>query len=766
MTCSGCVRHVTDALQSVAGVASADVQLHEALAQVRWKPDAAANTSAAIDAVRKAGFQATLVEKNAGNQERSGWSMLAGWNFNVVAGPILTLPMMVLEWGFGAGMERWYQWLALALALPVQTICGARFYRGAWNQLKAGSSNMDTLVVLGSTSAFLYSAWGLFAGWHGHPFFMESASIITLISVGHWLEAKVSARASSSLKALLHLAPSQARLLGADGKETEVPLDLISAGQRIILKPGDRVPTDGEVLEGGSAIDESMLTGESLPVDKSAGSKVFAGTINQNGRLVVNVTETGETTALAQIIAVVQRSQNSRAKIQRLGDKVSSVFVPVVVIVAVATGCWWGFAPDSARSISDFLGQYLWQPHHPEGALAAAIYHAVAVLIIACPCAMGLATPVAIMAGANVAAERGILIRDGVALEKAGTITTLAFDKTGTLTEGKVAVAASLVVDPENAQWPPPVALAASMARPSAHPLSQAVATLSTAAVQVRDWREVRGCGVEAMLELPPEWGMLGGESFPSVIDETAASSISEPMTLWLPARLGSLRWLVNSSVALSTYGSFVAEWSARGATVIGLMVNGQIAVVFALQDKLKPGAARVLEAARAKHHRVCLITGDNRATAIAIARELGISEQDVFAEVRPEAKAGVISKLQRQGEKVAFIGDGINDAPALEQADLGIAVSRASDVAQEAADMILLKSDIQSVPEALGLAQATLRTIKQNLFWAFFYNAAGIPLAMLGFMSPILSALAMGLSDLIVIGNALRLRRWHSKGS
>ncbi len=766
MTCSGCARQVTDGLQSVAGVAVADVQLQEAVAHVRWKPDAVPNRNALIDAVQKAGFRATFAEQGSEKTSRSNMAVLAGWNFNIVIGPILTLPMMVLEWGFGAGMERWYQWLAFALTLPVQVLCGARFYRGAWNQLKAGRSNMDTLVVLGSTSAFLYSTWGLFAGWHVHPFFMESASIITLISVGHWLEAKVGDRASRSLRALLNLAPERARLLGDDGSETDVPVAQLRAGQRIVLKPGDRVPSDGEVLEGGSAVDESMLTGESMPVDKSPGSKVFSGTISQNGRLVIKVTDTGETTALAQIIAVVRRAQNSRAKIQRLGDKVSSVFVPIVVLVAVATGCWWGFAPESARGLSDFFGQYLWRPHHPEGAMAAAIYHAVAVLIIACPCAMGLATPVAILAGTNIASERGILIRDGVALEKAGTITTLAFDKTGTLTEGKVTVAASFIVDSNNSRSPSPVALAAALARPSAHPLSVAVAGLSESMIQVRDWREVRGSGVECMVEVPAEWGQGEGQAAPAGVDETAAPSFSEPATLWMPVRLGSLRWLANSSAALSHCGEFIKEWSDRGATVLGLSVNGRLAAVFALQDRLKPGAMRVLETARTEHQRVCLITGDNHATARAIARQLGVSEQDVFAEVRPEAKAGVISKLQRQGEKVAFIGDGINDAPALEQADLGIAVSRASDVAREASDIILLKSDIQGVPEALGLAQATLRTIKQNLFWAFFYNAAGIPLAMLGFMSPILSALAMGLSDLIVIGNALRLRRWRPKRS
>ncbi|MEY2427957.1 MAG: P-type Cu+ transporter, partial [Verrucomicrobiota bacterium] len=437
MTCGNCARHVTEAIRSVQGVQSATVSLDAHQASVRWAADAQPDSSAVIRKVKEAGYEAKVAEVQAHEQDRP---TLANWQITLWIGVIGTALIMIGEWVFGLAMERWFQWLSLIIASVVQVFAGAPFYRGAWRQIKAGSSNMDTLVALGSSAAFAYSAWALLSGTGGHVYFMEAASIITLISVGHWMEARVSVRASSALHRLLNLAPAIAHRRNADGTASEVPVAELKSGDLAVLRPGDRVPTDGEVVEGDSAVDESMLTGESSPVDKTARSQLYAGTVNLNGMLVMSVTAVGEATALAHIIEAVQRAQTSRANIQRLGDRISSVFVPIVVVVALASGLWWGLAPESASQLHSWLAKFLWPAHPPEGPLAAAFIIASAVLIIACPCAMGLATPAAIMAGSNAAARRGILIRDGVALEKAGTITAVLFDKTGTLTIGKPSV--------------------------------------------------------------------------------------------------------------------------------------------------------------------------------------------------------------------------------------------------------------------------------------------------------------------------------------
>jgi P-type Cu+ transporter len=743
MTCGNCARHVMEAIQSVPGVHSAGVNLDVQQATVRWTPGASRNVEAVIKAVEQEGYGAKVLESHAAEHGEHG---LTGWRINLWFGLPVTLLLMLGEWVFGLSMAEGFQWVSFGLGMVVQVFAGARFYRGAWAQLKVGSSNMDTLVALGSTTAFAYSTWALLAGHGGHVYFMEAAAIITLISLGHWLESRVSVRASSALRKLLNLAPAMARRREPDGRETEVPVAELQAGEKVVLRPGDRVPTDGMVLEGVSVMDESMLTGESAPVDKSTGSELYAGTVNVNGRLVIRVTATGDATALAQIIAAVQRAQNSRASIQRLGDRVSSVFVPIVVTVALAAGLWWGLAPESARLVHNWVGLFVWVAEPPEGRLAAAFIIAAAVLIIACPCAMGLATPVAIMAGSNAAAQRGILIRDGVALEKAGQVNAVIFDKTGTLTVGKPSV---VEVWEEEGGLPERAAgnaagsraeavpvLAAALARNSSHPISRAIAELSSDGPDFSDWQELHGAGVQG------KPGKTAGEAN--------------------VARLGSLRWLRESGVDLAVGNSFAARWSAQGATLVGLARDRQLLGLFAVKDTIKPGAIEVIDRLRRQGLKICLVTGDNTLTAQAIAKQVGILPEDVFAEVRPEQKAAFVKRMQEEGDRVAFVGDGINDAPALEQSDLGIAVSRASDVAREAADVILLNSEIEAVPESLGLARATLRTIKQNLFWAFFYNAVGVPLAALGFMSPILCAAAMGVSDLVVIGNALRLHAYR----
>ena len=784
MSCNNCARHVTEAIQSVSGVRSATVLLEAGRASVRWNLDTQQNVPAVIEAVKKAGYMAKEIQADT---SACCESKPASWQINLWLGITVTAALMIGEWVFQLAMTPWFQWLAFALAGTVQIFAGAKFYHGAWNQLKIGNSNMDTLVALGSTTAFGYSAWALLGDMGGHLYFMEAAAIITLISFGHWLEARVSVRASGALEKLLNLAPQTARrivqprssrreealtlkseinqslLTSAPTEEKEVPVSELKTGDLVALRPGDRVPVDGVVVEGDSAVDEAMLTGESVPVDKKNGSELYAGTVNLNGRLVMRVTATGESTALAHIIAAVQRAQTSRADIQRLGDQVSSVFVPVVVAIAIVAALWWGFMPESAGRIHDLLAPFLWPAMTPTGTATAFII-AAAVLIVACPCAMGLATPAAIMASANAAARRGILIRDGVALEKAGKVTAVIFDKTGTLTVGKPEVAAlwqsrsrreeaqiSSHSTAKDTETPHVVSygertIAAALARNSTHPISQAIAKLESEdraprCPDLADWREIRGAGVEGKIKL-------------STLNLQPSTSL---------VRLGSLRWLKETGVDLAAGEKFIAEWSGQGATIVGLAVDQSLAGLFAIKDTVKPGARDVVEKLHWQNLKTFLLTGDNALTAASIARQAGIAAENVAAEVRPEQKADFVKKLQAQGERVAFAGDGINDAPALEQADLGIAVSRASDLAREAADIFLLKSEIEAVPEALGLARATLRTIKQNLFWAFFYNALGVPLAALGFISPILCAAAMGVSDLIVIGNALRLLRWRS---
>ena len=746
MTCGNCARHVTEAIQSVPGVRSAEVSLDSRRASVRWIPNEKHDVTALVQAIEKEGYGAKVVEAQ-GHEHDHGEHQLAGWQVNLLVIAVLgTAPLMIGEWVFNLGMMRWFHWFSFALASIVQVFAGAQFYRGAWNQLKIRSSNMDTLVALGSTTAFGYSMWALFSGYRAHLYFMEAAAIISLISVGHWIESRMSVKASDALRKLLNLAPQTARRQNPDGSEKEIPVAELEIGNLVALRPGDRVPTDGKVVEGNSAVDEAMLTGESVPVDKAAGSELFTGTANLNGRLVMRVTATGEETALAHIIASVQRAQTSRANIQRLGDRVSGVFVPIVVTIALATGLWWGLAPESATRVHNWLGQFLWHAHPPQTAAAGFII-AAAVLIIACPCAMGLATPAAIMAGSNAAARRGILVRDGIALEKAGTITAVIFDKTGTLTFGKPEVAAMGTPNSGSGRFETvsvgaeqvlgvPMAIAAALARYSTHPISQAIAKSSTENVEVTDWKEIRGSGVEGNIQHP-----IG------------------------KIRLGSLRWLRESRVDTAKGDNFINEWSTQGATIVGLATENELLGLFAVRDTVKPGSSRVVEQLHRQGLKTYVVTGDNALTAASIAKQIGIAAENVFAEVRPEEKAEFVKKLQQQGERAAFVGDGINDAPALEQADLGVAVSRASDIAREAADIILLNSDIEAVPEALSLARATLRTIKQNLFWAFFYNAIGVPLAALGFMSPILCAVAMGFSDLIVIGNALRLRSWRPSG-
>jgi Cu+-exporting ATPase len=703
MTCQNCARHVRDALQELPGVQYAEVDLNAGRARVK-ADGAAPDLKTMIEAVARAGYTAAPAPSDH-SALRTPHSAF-GWRFSAIASLSVAIPLMLCEHAFHTAMHGWFGWLSLAAVLPVQTLCGWRFYRGAWQQLLVRQANMDMLVALGSSAAFLLSLYGLLLpGRVHHLYFTEAAMIIGLISLGHYLEARVSEKAAGALALLMRLAPQTARRLepdgpdGPDGSETSVPIVALAHGDRVLLRPGDQAPADGEVLEGESAVDESMLTGESAPVEKSPGAKIYTGTVNRNGRLIVKVTGLGEETALARIIEVVRRAQGSRAAIQRIGDRVSSIFVPIVVLIAAVTAVLYAF----------------------QGRWETGVINAAGVLIVACPCAMGLATPAAIMAGTNAAARRGILVRDGTALEKCGQITAILFDKTGTLTEGAPRVEKFLTLAGSESDAR---ALAKALAAPSQHPYSQAVAAYCTSAgaAPLSAWREERGQGVAA------QWR------------ET-------------PVFLGSLKSLREKSVDLSTIPDL-------SGTVLGLTAGGTPLALISLTDPLKAGAAGVIRHLRQNGLHTYVVSGDNQSVVRAIAQAAGISSENVFAEVPPEEKSAIVERLQSAGERIAFVGDGINDAPALAQADLGIAVTRASDVAREAADILLLKAGLDAIPQALDICRATLRTIKQNLFWAFFYNAAAIPLAAAGILPPIACAAAMAVSDLCVIGNSLRLLR------
>lgn len=744
MTCGNCVRKVTSALLSVPGVHSATADAESGRTVVSADPGV--KPESLIEAVVQAGYGAKLASSSA---TEPGTEPTTPWRWALLLGLPTMLSLMVAEWGFGWGMQPVYHWVAFVLALPVQVLVGGSFYIGAWRQARVGESSMDTLVALGASAAFGYSLWGLLTAAHGHLYFMEAVSILTLVGVGHWMEARLSRQAAGTLRSLLELAPTEARLWTAQGERAATIRSLV-VGDQIVLKPADRVPVDAVVTEGTAALDESMLTGEAMPVQKRPGDPLYSGTLNQNGRMIARITATGESTSLAQIIAAVRRAQSSRAQIQRLADRISQVFVPVVVVLALLTGLGWAFAYPWLNTVHDQLVPWLWPTHPVQGPATAAWMGLTAVLIVACPCAMGLATPVALMAGLNGAARQGILVRDALALEKSGRITTILLDKTGTLTEGHPALVTSTDCREPDAS-PPLLPLACAMATPSQHPLSRALAgALDTASSPTAQGRHP---GVES-LELITWVEHLG-----QGIEATTRDGGNPP---WY---LGSVSWMADLGVDLTPLTTFRNHEEARGATVLVLARDRKAVGGFSLLDSPRRGAVDLIRALRTDGLKVRMLTGDQASAAVEMGQRLGLGPEEVHAGVRPEGKAGVIRELQKKGERVAFVGDGLNDGPALAQSDLGIAVSKATDVAREAADIVLLRADLSAVPVALALARSTLKVIHQNLFWAFFYNAAAIPLAMLGFMSPIVCALTMGLSDVVVVGNALRLLRRPNSG-
>ena len=724
MTCASCVARVERALRKVPGVQEVSVNLATEQAVVQLLEPAraasaeAATTDAALcEAVQRAGYEATVLTPQAPEPVRRAHD--PGWRVALalaLSAP-LVLPMV-------AGFVGWHlmppAWLQALLAAPVQFWLGARFYRAGWAALRAGSGNMDLLVALGTSAAFGLSLVLWWRDPHGHPhlYFESAAVVISLVLLGKWLESRARRQTLAALDALRALRPETARVR-RDGAEQELPLAQLRVGDETVVRPGERFPADGVVIEGRTHTDESLLTGESLPVAREPGERVTGGALNVEGLVVVRTTAVGAESQLARIVRLVESAQARKAPMQQLVDRVSAVFVPVVIGVALITGAGW----------------WLWQ-----GNWADATIHAVAVLVIACPCALGLATPATLMVGTGLAARRGILVRDAQALEAMRTVRTVAFDKTGTLTQGRPVLLASLPADDVQV-----LARAAALQAGSEHPLARAVADAARA-------RGLDRPAAQALRAHP-------GRGIEGVLDGRT----------W---RLGSSRWLEEEGVAPPAELAGQAHVHAQdGHSLAWLMVEERdqawsVHGLLAFGDTVKPEAVAALRSLRALGVRSVMISGDQPGAAAAVARVVGVDE--VHAQVLPADKARLVHTLKAQlppGGRVAMVGDGVNDAPALAAADVGIAVVNAgsgTDVAMETAGLTLMRGDPRLVAEAIGLSQAVHRKLRQNLFWAFAYNVVGIPLAAFGALSPVLAGAAMALSSVSVVTNALLLRRWQ----
>ena len=757
MTCAACAGRVEKALKKIPGVTDAAVNLATEVATVRYGAGRV-DLPALLAAVEKAGYGAApRVEGNAAPPVPAGHGGRAVLAAALLSLP-LVLPMLLQPFGIHAMLSGWWQFL---LATPVQFVLGARFYSAGWKALRARSGNMDLLVAIGTSAAWGLSTFLLMRWWndlvHGrvapepHYYFEASAVVITLVMFGKWLEARAKRKTTEAIRALQSLRPDQATLL-RDGLEQVVPLNVVMAGDTVVVRPGERIPVDGEVLDGNSHVDESLITGESNPVAKAPGERVTGGAINAEGRMLVRVTAVGAETVLARIIRMVEDAQANKAPIQRLVDRVSEVFVPVVVGIALVTLLGWGLA----------VGDW------PQ-----AILNAVAVLVIACPCALGLATPTAIMAGTGVAARHGILIKDAQALETAHAVSVVAFDKTGTLTEGRptlVALAPAAGIDSAAL-----LRLAAAVQAGSEHPLARAVleaagqrlAPDDGPALEAREIRAIPGRGVRAEVQgvetwvgsrrLMDELGVALGS-----LEEAAATLEAEGRTVsfvaWRPLRSAP-------SVAQDSAQQGVPRPVESDAVDTSPAVA---AGLLAFGDTPKPSARVAIARLKARGIRTVMLTGDNQGAAEAVARDLGLDE--FRAQVLPEQKAEALAALRvRPGQRpavVAMVGDGVNDAPALASADVGIAMSNGTDVAMHTAGITLMRGDPSLVEDAIAISGRTYSKIRQNLFWAFVYNVIGIPLAAFGKLDPVLAGAAMAFSSVSVVSNALLLRRWKPGGA
>lgn len=772
MSCAACAGRVERALRAVPGVTEANVNMATETASVRAESPLGFDGLEA--AVRKAGYAARTPDAPAPPQpsEAQAWRP-------VIAAAALSAPLLLPMLAALAGLSwSWPAWLQFLLATPVQFGFGARFYTGAWRSLRGGGANMDVLVALGTTAAYGLSVYEWWAGSRmpgmaaGHLYFEAAAVVITLVMLGKQLEARAKRQTTQALRALQALQPATARVR-RDGVDADVALASLRTGDLLVVRPGERFAADGLVTEGESHVDESLVTGESLPVARAPGQRVTGGAINGEGLLLVTVTATGAESTLARIVRLVESAQEKKAPIQHLVDRVSAVFVPVVCVAALLTLLGWGI----------FGGD--WQQ---------ALLNAVAVLVIACPCALGLATPTALMAGTGVAARHGILIKDAEALEIAHDVSVVAFDKTGTLTEGKPMLVACVAVDGDAARL---LALTAAVQGGSTHPLAQAVldmargtnARVPAASAQ----RAVPGKGVSARVRVPADArataeARLAEAIAASVIMSARQSAGLSPGTgLALDAeravdaggselelRLGSARWMAELGVDLGALTERGAELQAMGRTVSWLADvtddEPRLLGLVAFGDRLREGAIEVVQRLAAQRVRTVMISGDGRASAEGVAQLLGIGE--VHAEVLPGEKASLLASLRSLSDagsrrarlhpvRVAMVGDGLNDAPALAAADVGIAMASGTDVAMEAAGITLMRPDPRLVADALDISRRCVDKIRQNLFWAFAYNVAGIGLAAAGLLSPMVAGAAMAFSSVSVVTNALTLRRW-----
>jgi Cu+-exporting ATPase len=718
MTCATCAQRIEKVLGRKAGVTTAQVNLATEVATVAYTPGAI-DVPALVRAVEAAGYTAAPAPTDAASRAAAEAveAVHARRDLAILLGAAaLTVPLILPMVGHPLGFH-WMLpgWVQLVLATPVQLVAGARFYRGAWGALRAGSANMDLLVALGTTAAFVLSLAMLASG--GALYFESAAAVITLVRLGKYLEERAKRSTTRAIRALMELRPATARVL-TNGREVEVPAEAVGRGRVVVVKPGERVPVDGTIVRGESQLDESMLTGESLPVGRGVGQPVVGGSLNGDGLLHVEATTVGAESTLSRIVALVEDAQAAKAPIQHLVDRVSAVFVPVVIGIAVVTFVgWWlvGGAP-----------------------IEQAVVNAVSVLVIACPCALGLATPTALMVGTGAAARAGILIKDAVALERAHAVDVVVFDKTGTLTEGRPEVRDVLVAAPKGegeGSEDALLALAAAAQGGSEHPLAGAVIRAAAA-------RGLRLGALDRFTALPGR----GLEAFLAGRDGNLL--------------IGSRRLMVEGGIDVSPLEARAAGAEAEGASVMWVAEGEQLLGAIVVADRIREGAAAAIARLVRMGIEPVLLTGDNRATAGVVARALGIPR--VIAEVLPQDKAREVQALRAGGHVVAMVGDGVNDAPALAAADVGFAMPTGTDVAKHTAGVTLMRPDPGLVADAITISRATSRKIRQNLFWAFVYNVVGLPLAAFGFLTPVFAGAAMALSSVSVVTNALLLRRWR----